>query len=204
MAQTTVGQIRVAMITGEVSKLSPDGTTTALANGDVITESDTVTTGKSSGVVLVFMNGSSVKLGSDTRLAVDEFKMDPLYDVLTNVSALTAEPTQSKTSLNLSYGEMVGDVRKLNASSTYSIKNPVGAAGIRGTGAIYRIAFLPHPNGNSTLTISTTEGVVFVALATPYNNNPIEAGKELVVEIDKAKPGNPVIRIQDLPAGWRP
>ena len=103
------------------------------------------------------MNGSSVRIGADSRLAIEEFKMDPLAAPISNPSALKAEPSKSKTVLNLSYGEMVGDVKKLNSSSSYSIKTPVGAAGIRGT--IYRIVFRPSSDGKAFFTISTAGGV---------------------------------------------
>ncbi len=194
-AQTAAGQIKVAKIEGQVLKLAANGTTTPLKDGDVLTEADTVTTGKGSSLVLVFMNGSSVKLGADSRLAIDEFKMDPLAQPI-NASTLKAEPSVSKTTLNLAYGEMVGDVKKLSKSSSYSIKTPVGAAGIRGT--IYRIVFRPSANGKAFFTISTAEGHVLMQGVTTQDI-PVDEGKEVVVEIDTDNPTHPVIVTQDIP-----
>lgn len=194
-AQTAAGQIKAAKVEGQVFKLAANGTSTPLKNGELLTETDTVTTGKGASMVLVFMNGSSVKLGADSRLAIDEFKMDPLAADI-NASTLKAEPSVSKTTLNLAYGEMVGDVKKLNTSSSYSIKTPVGAAGIRGT--IYRIVFRPSANGKAFFTISTAEGKV-VMLGVTTQEIPVDAGKEVVVEIDTDNPGNPVVLTQDIP-----
>lgn len=200
-AQTQVGRILVAKVEGHVLKVLADGSTAAVSAGGDLTEKDTITTGKDSSVVLVFMNGSSVKLGPESRLAIDEFKMDPLADDL-DVSALKAEPTVSKTTLNLSYGEMVGDVKKLNTASNYSIKTPVGAAGIRGT--IYRIVFRPDSTGKAFFTVSTAEGRVVMEGVTSQEI-PVPEGKEVVVEIDvpatpDAAPPEPKIVTQDIPA----
>lgn len=196
-AQTELGSIKAARVQGEVLKLAADGTSAPLKDGDLVTEADTVTTGKGASVVLVFGNGSSVRLGADSRLAIEEFKMDPLAAPINNPSALTEEPTRSRTSLNLSYGEMVGDVKKLNASSNYSIKTPVGAAGIRGT--IYRIVFRPDSNGKAFFQIQTAEGLVVMEGVT-NTDVPVAEGKEVVVEIDTANPGNPIIESKDIPA----
>lgn len=195
-AQTAAGQIKIAKVEGEVLKIAAGGASVALKNGDSLLETDTVTTGKGASVVLVFANGSSVKLGADSRLAIDEFKMDPLADDI-KPADLKAEPTVSKTALNLAYGEMVGDVKKLNKSSSYSIKTPVGAAGIRGT--IYRIVFRPAADGKAFFTVSTAEGRVVMEGVTA-GEVPVDAGKEVVVEVDTDKPSTPSIVTQDIPA----
>jgi hypothetical protein len=195
-AQTAVGQIRAAKVEGQVTKIKADGNTVTLKNGDSLTETDTVLTGKSGSVVLVFSNGSSVKVGAESRLAIDEFKMDPFGEDI-KPSELKAEPSVSQTKLNLAYGEMVGDVKKLNAASSYSIKTPVGAAGIRGT--IFRIVFRPSSDGKAFFTISTAEGKVVMEGVT-QGEVPVDAGKEVVVEIDTDNPSNPNVVTQDIPA----
>jgi len=199
-AQTAAGQIKAAKVEGQVSKIKADGTTAPLKNGDMLTETDAVLTGKGGGVVLVFSNGSSVKVGSDTRLAIDEFKMDPLAEDLKPGELKGGEPSVSQTKLNLAYGEMVGDVKKLNKSSTYSIKTPVGAAGIRGT--VFRIVFRPAADGKAFFTISTADGKVVMEGVTTAEI-PVDAGKEVVVEIDTNNPANPNIVTQDIPAATK-
>ncbi len=178
-AQSSAGVIKAMRVTGTVSRVASGGTQTPLTDGTALTETDTVVTGANSSLVLVFMNGSSVRLGANSRLLIEEFKMDPLdHDIA--VAQLKNEPTHSKTSLNLSYGELVGDVKKLNKSSSYSIKTAVGAAGIRGT--TFRIVFTPSADGKTyNFQLSTAEGlVVFTGTA---GSMPIEVakGKEVVV-----------------------
>lgn len=206
VAQTQLGKIKSARVEGDVQKVLKNGTSAALKNGDELFESETVKTGKGSSIVLAFENGSSVKLGADSSLAIDEFKIDPLSAPV-DLSSLKAEPTVSKTSLNLAYGEMVGAVKKLNIEkgSSYSIKTPVGAAGIRGT--IFRIVFRPDSTGKAFFTVSTAEGFVVMTGVTTQTI-PIGAGKEVVVTIDipnttptpGTPPPAPVIKTQDIPA----
>lgn len=184
VAQTAAGVIKAARITGAVSRVDAAGVQSPLADGATLAETDTVVTGADSGLVLVFMNGSSVKLGANSRLLIEEFKMDPL-DRDIAVATLKNEPTKSKTSLNLAYGELVGDVKKLNKSSTYNIKTPVGAAGIRGTQ--FRIVLTPSADGKSyTFSLGTAEGLVVFTV--PAGGAPAEVGRGtevvLVADID--------------------
>ena len=194
-AQTASGQIKAVKVAGQVTKVSASGATTPLKDGDSLVETDAVVTGKGGSVVLVLSNGSSVKVGSDSRLAIDEFKMDPLAAEV-KLSDLKEEPSVSQTKLNLAYGEMVGDVKKLNKSSSYSIKTPVGAAGIRGT--IYRIVFRPGTDGKAFFTVSTAEGLVVMEGVSSVSV-PIAEGKEVVVEVDTNSPSTPKVVTQDIP-----
>ena len=184
LGQIQAGQIQAASVEGQVLKLVNSAPAVPVKDGDQLTESDTITTGANSGVVLVFMNGSSVKLGANSFLAIDEFKMDPLAEDVKMADfkdRKKGEPSVSKTNLNLVYGDMVGDVRRLNKSSSYSIKTPAGAAGIRGT--IFRIVFRPDANGRAFFTVSTAEGLVVMQGVTAVEI-PIPVGKEVVATVD--------------------
>jgi hypothetical protein len=177
---TKAGVIKVGKVEGKAFRSTKSGESTELKAGDTLIETDTVTTEQKSSVVLVFMNGSSVKLGADTKLEIAEFKMDPLAEDIV-VAKLQSEPSVSKTKLKLSHGEMVGDVKKLNKSSSYAIETPVGAAGIRGTQ--FRIVFRPTGDGRSfTFQLQTAEGrVVFEGSAQAPANVDVPQGQEVVV-----------------------
>lgn len=159
-AQSKAGAIKAVRVTGAVVKIAANGTESPVGENTLLLETDTVRTGGGASVVLVFANGSSVHLGETSRLAIEEFKMDPLAEDIV-VANLTDEPNVSRTRLNLAYGEMVGNVKKLNASSSYDVRTPVGAAGIRGT--TYRIKLRFEPNGQVSFTLSTFEGNVSFA-----------------------------------------
>ena len=178
------GLIKVAKVTGTVTAVK-DGATTALANGSEISQGYVVNTAKDSSVVLVFSNGATVNLAQDSSLSIDEFLQDPFADEM-SVSKLTAEPSISNTKLNLSRGELVGNVKKLNydAGSSFTVQTPVGAAGIRGT--TFRIIFRPDGTGKAFFSLTTVEGNVVLASGTI--NMPAEMSvqdnKEVEVVLD--------------------
>lgn len=163
LAQTQAGAIKAVRVTGDVTRLDPSGVARPVTEGQALIESDTIVTGPDAGVVLVFMNGSSVKLAPNSRLAIEEFKMDPLAQDLA-VATMKEEPSVSRTRLNLAYGDLVGNVKKLKSTSAFDVKTPVGAAGIRGT--TFRIVLRFESDGRIAFTLSTAEGrVVFSGTA---------------------------------------
>lgn len=178
------GQIRVAKVTGMATAVK-DGNTIILKNGTELTQGYVVNTGKNSSVVLAFSNGATLNLAADTSLAIDEFTQDPFAEDQ-SVSKLTSEPTTSKTKLNLSRGELVGNVKKLNydAGSSFSIQTPVGAAGIRGT--TFRIVFRPDGTGKAFFSLTTVEGNVVLASGTVNlpSETSVAENKEVEVLID--------------------
>lgn len=169
-ASMVVGAIKAANVRGTVKKLNLiDQSETPLRNGDVLIQENAVVTGPGdSSVVLVFANGSTVRVGNESRLEIQEFLMDPLQADIPNVAALTNEPTVSRTNLRLEFGEMVGNVKTLNraAGSSFSVSTPAGAAGIRGT--TFRIVYRPTGDGQAfNFELSTSEGVVLFEGTTP-------------------------------------
>jgi len=162
-ASMVVGVIKAANVRGNVRKVNLiDKSETPLRNGEILVQDNAVLTGPGdSSVVLVFANGSTVKVGNETRLEIKEFLMDPLQADIPTVAALTNEPTVSRTNLRLEFGEMVGNVKTLNraAGSSFSVSTPAGAAGIRGT--TFRIVYRPTGDGQAfNFTLSTSEGTV--------------------------------------------
>lgn len=181
-AQTQPGQIKSARVEGQVTKITAANVETPLTNGELLTESDTVITGEKGSVVLVFANGSTVRIAPNSRLRVDKFQMDPLAEG-TDLAKLTEEPSPSQTELNLAFGEIVGNVKKLKGTSNYSIKTPVGAAGIRGT--TFRIVFRPTGDGRAfNFQVTTAEGLV-VFEGTTAGSGPVDvpADQEIIVTV---------------------
>ncbi|MEY3775111.1 MAG: hypothetical protein RLZZ129_1891 [Verrucomicrobiota bacterium] len=155
------GQIKAARVTGSVSA-TKDGVTIAVTRGTELSQGYVINTAKNSSVVLVFSNGATMNLAQETSLAIDEFTQDPFADEI-SVAQLTAEPSASRTRLNLSRGELVGNVKKLNydAGSSFEVQTPVGAAGIRGT--TFRLVFRPDGSGKAFFSLTTLEGNVVLA-----------------------------------------
>jgi ferric-dicitrate binding protein FerR (iron transport regulator) len=162
------GQIKAARVVGLVTVARAGAAVlVTLSNNDPVLQGDVVVTGKGSSVVLVFSNGSTVSVGPDSRLAVDEFTQDPFAQDV-KLTDLKQEPTTSHTKLNLTYGELVGNVKKLKGDSTFQVQTPVGAAGIRGT--TFQLTYIPGANGAYTLMLGTASGlVIFQGRGTPVS-----------------------------------
>ena len=190
-AQATLpGRIVLARVNPEVTVTNKaTGETKVATNAMEIAQNYTVTTGKAGSVVLVFSNGSTINLKNDSVLDIEQYLQDPLEREF-NPETATNEPTVSNTKLNLTRGELVGNVKKLNKdkNSSFSVQTPVGAAGIRGT--TFRIVYRPSGTGTAFFSLTTTEGNVELqaagTVAIPVASNP-EAGepaKEVVIQVE--------------------
>lgn len=178
------GQIKAARVTGSVTA-TKDGSTITVVNGTELSQGYVVNTDRNSSVVLIFSNGATLNLAQDTSLMIDEFTQDPFAEEI-SISQLTAEPSASQTRLNLSRGELVGNVKKLNydAGSRFDVQTPVGAAGIRGT--IFRIVYRPDGSGKAFFSLTTVEGNVVLAAGTVNlpSDTSVSDNQEVEVLID--------------------
>ena len=177
------GRIVAVKVVGKVvAKNLADGTERNLFDNDVLGRQYTVSTGDDAKVVLVFSNGAMLNLGARSTLSIDEFLQDPFPQKIP-LEGLQEEPSTSVTRLNLARGELVGKVKKLRQDngSSFIVKTPVGAAGIRGT--TFRILFRPDATGRVVFTLSTDEGdVVFEA---PDNAAvSVVTGMEIAVDVE--------------------
>ncbi len=179
-APATLGQIKAVRVMGDVKVVrSPGNTTIALHDNDAVTQGDVVITAKESSVVLVFSNGSTVNLAQDSKLAIDQFLQDPFGQEV-KVADLKEEPSASHTKLNLTYGELVGNVKKLKGDSSFLVQTPVGAAGIRGT--TFLLTYRPSGTGQAFFSLSTASGEI-IFQGTTGEPVPIAAGKAVQVQV---------------------
>jgi hypothetical protein len=160
--------ILVAKVMGTVT-MTVDGNTSAVALNQAVPKKAKINTGANSNVILLFSNGATTRLESNTELVIEEYLQDPFASEVVP-KALQAEPTASKTELALNYGELVGDVKPLHydKGSSFKVRTPVGAAGIRGT--TFRIVFRPSGTGQAFFTLSTAVGNVAFDTGTGGNN----------------------------------
>lgn len=189
---TEPGRIVLARVTGTVTLTNKaDSTTRPAVNNEQIAAGFIVTTAPEASVVLVFSNGSTVNLRGDSQLDIETFLQDPFADDF-RITEATTEPSTSTTRLNLTRGELIGQVKTLNSAggSSFVIQTPVGAAGIRGT--TFRIVFRPDGTGNAFFALTTIEGNVVLArggVETPVaavNNQAQEVAINVEVTVDTA------------------
>lgn len=91
-----------------------------------------VITGDQSQVDLIFSNGTSITLLEKSRLDIQEFLQDE-WNKKIKFDELKEEPSISKTRLELAFGDLIFDVKKLNQKSSMLIKTPAGITKIQGT-----------------------------------------------------------------------
>lgn len=178
------GHIVAAKVVGTVYATNvTNGAQTTLEEKRVLSQNYVITTTAGASVILLFSNGASVNLGGDSTLSIDEFMQEPLEKEL-SAADLIEEPTTSVTRLNLSRGELVGQVKKINENrgSSFTVNTPVGAAGIRGT--TFRIVFRPTATGQVFFTLSTAEGRVLYEAPISRAVASVPTGQEVVVAVD--------------------
>ena len=73
-----------------------------------------IETGSESEVVLLFSNGHLTTLGSDAKMSVDAFVQEEFDGSEDKVGELNQEISPSRMKLDLDFGEMIIDVKKLN------------------------------------------------------------------------------------------
>ena len=158
-APQNFGQIKAVCVIGDVNAVNQDDkSVTALHNDDLLFQNYTIKTAVDSSVVLVFSNGSTVRLGADTEMSISEFLQAPFSSEEIAVGKLEQEPVPSSTKLRLVRGEIVGRVLKMHGKSSYTVYTPIGAAGIRGT--TFRHVYRPVANGSALFASATDEGEV--------------------------------------------
>jgi ferric-dicitrate binding protein FerR (iron transport regulator) len=165
------GQIVAARVQGHVTAISKATQESRLLHdGDLVSEQTTIATGPGASVILAFSNGATVDVAADSKLDVAEFEQDP-FSTSIKASDIKQEAGTSVTRLNLTRGELVGRVAHLNVDkgSEFTVRTPVGAAGIRGT--VVGVIFIPLKGGKAHFEIETFEGLV--AFTPGGGGNPI-------------------------------
>ena len=68
------------------------------------------------------------------------------------------DPSPSVTEVEVPRGKVIGEVRKLNALSTFSVKTPAGLVRIRGT--VFSVEYRVGPDGIGKIVVSCVRGSV--------------------------------------------
>ncbi|MEI8292949.1 MAG: FecR domain-containing protein [bacterium] len=129
-----LGNVRVLKVEGAgVRVVDPAGQTSALKEGAFVRQGTKIHTGKDSSVILLFENGTTVKVEPGSEFSIEKFLQDPFESGQIDYQTLKSEPSSSVTRLGIPEGSLVLDIAKLKKDSSFQISTPVGSAGIRGT-----------------------------------------------------------------------
>ncbi len=186
------GTYRAASVKGSAQWFNPKTSETLpLVNDQELVEGAVITTGEGGGLTLVFASGATATIGEKSEITVSKFEQQTFE--ASSVNYRKGEPSISATELKIVKGSITSRVSKLKAESTYVIKTPIGAAGVRGT--TFRVSFDPQLK---MLKVETAEGKV----AFFTNNNvevPVEGGKDIEIKFEVDPKGE--ITLGDVVAG---
>lgn len=135
-AQEKVGVIKAFLVKGDVQIVNnATGAVSPLKRGQEFSEGNTVVTGDNATTLLLFSNGASINVTPNSSFNVSTFEQAAYDPALGSFLRLEKDPSMSTTNTNLAYGEIIGEVRKLDldAGSSFTVNTPVASAGIRGT-----------------------------------------------------------------------
>jgi hypothetical protein len=168
------GKVQVGKITGTATLIDAKSQRQPLATGAVFQEGSRVETGVDSTAELVFSNGASVVLTPSTLFELRTFRQVPSADITDPYRQIEKDPSPSVTEVEVPRGKIIGEVRKLNALSTFTVKTPAGLVRIRGT--VFSVEYRVGPDGLGKVVVSCVRGnvetVVYSSNAGPVTVDP--------------------------------
>ena len=135
-----MGNVQVGKASGNVSLIDAKSQRKPLTAGLVFQEGNRIETAADSTAELVFSNGASLILTPGTLLEVRTFRQVPSAAIVDPYRQIKADPSPSVTEVEVTRGKIIGEVRKLNSLSTFTVKTPVGLTRIRGT--VFTVEYL--------------------------------------------------------------
>jgi FecR protein len=186
------GKVATGKVQGTVTITEGKSKQVALKSGHVFQEGSIVETAAGASTAeLILSNGSTVLLSPGTRLEVRTFRQVASELVVPgSYQQLEKEPSASVTEIQIIHGKVTGEVRKLNAMSSYIVRTPAGMTRIRGT--IYTVEYKLNANGLGLLVVSCVRGSVETTVNdSNYGPVAVEPGMELssAVRILAVAPG---------------
>ena len=173
-AALQTGKVQVGKTSGTVTIIDAKSQRKPLATGEVFQEGARVETGLNSTAELVFSNGASLVLTPSTLLELRTFRQVPAAGIIDPYRQIEKDPSPSVTEVEVPRGKIIGEVRKLNALSTFTVKTPAGLVRIRGT--IFTVEYRVGPDGIGRIVVNCVRGsvetTVFSSNAGPLTVDP--------------------------------
>lgn len=194
------GKVQVGKITGNVTIIDAKAQRKPLATGAVFQEGARVETGVDSTAELVFSNGASLVLTPSTLLELRTFRQVPSAGITDPYRQIEKDPSPSVTEVEVPRGKIIGEVRKLNALSTFTVKTPAGLVRIRGT--VFAVEYRVGPDGVGKVVVSCVRGSVETIV---YSSNvgpvTVDPGMQTSSSVPSAALISNLARAAGAPAG---
>lgn len=146
-----------------------------------------LSTGEKSGATVFLSNGTKLILNED---AVVHFKVLKQMEGEALVPDAEATPTKEKgpsvTEIEVEKGKVVGDVKKLDKQSSFTLKTPVGTVRIKGT--VFAIEYRVSKDGIATFNVGCARGLVQVEVPGGAGPMAIKGGQQLSMSAPAPKP----------------
>lgn len=128
------GIIEVGKTQGVAVARDAAGRKANLTQGQTFKEGTRIETQANTTVELIFSNGATILVTPETQIAIKIFTQvsSPLI-VAGKYRELQSEPSPSIVQIELFRGKIIGEARKLNPSTQFTVKTPVGLTRVRGT-----------------------------------------------------------------------
>ena len=152
------GKVQVGKVTGTATLIDAKSQRKPLETGAVFQEGSRVETGVDSTAELVFSNGASLVLTPSTLLELRTFRQVASAGITDPYRQIEKDPSPSVTEVEVPRGKVIGEVRKLNALSTFSVKTPAGLVRIRGT--VFSVEYRVGPDGIGKIVVACVRGSV--------------------------------------------
>jgi hypothetical protein len=186
------GSVIVIQTKGLVEAISPNGAklTEPVVRGSVLPEGYSIKTNLFSESVLLLSNGTTATIQENSVFKLLEFKQKPFDTQNQSFGQLENEPSTSQVTIEMELGSLVVQTKKLNKSSSFSIRTPTGTAGIRGT----QFQLASSPNTGMQLDVAESQ----VAFTPVGQNQPVVVGPGRGLDSSpsgqiKQRPINPIV-----------
>ena len=186
------GSVIVIQTKGLVEAISPNGTKLKepVVRGSVLPEGYSIKTNLFSESVLLLSNGTTATIQENSVFKLIEFKQKPFDTQNQSFGQLENEPSTSQVSIEMEIGSLVVQTKKLNKTSSFSIRTPTGTAGIRGT----QFQLASSPNTGMQLDVAESQ----VAFTPAGQNQPVVVGPGRGLDSSpngqiKQRPINPIV-----------
>jgi hypothetical protein len=179
------GSIFATEVTGEVMVAAGDQSRVVQQDSRLRVGS-TVTTGRRSLATLLLSNGTTLQLGSDSELEIEEFGQAGISDGL-KLAELKQEPTVSRTRLTLLRGDVSGTVKPLNIARGSSFTLVTTAGTLRLTAGTFRLRVQMSDLGLGVCTLALDDGRGEFQPVGSETFQPVPVGRELAFALERDK-----------------
>jgi hypothetical protein len=174
------GKVQVAITKGESSLTNPQSIKEPAVKGKLFEQGYKVETSKDSTLELCFSNGSTVLVNPDTLLEIRTFRQVASNLIIEGAyQKLDKEPSPSVVEIFIVRGKIIGEARKLNPQSSFTIKSPAGVARIRGT--VYSVQYSKNKTTRTgNMEVACVKGSVEVTInGSDSGSVPVEPGRKM-------------------------